>query len=162
MLNIRNTAIVLSLSIASALTYAQDASVLSPQLIKAMSTAAHDEARKLGVDISFSVVDEKGWPLFFQRYDNAILLTTVLVPKKAYTSAITRMPSGELEKLTAPGAPLYGINTADPKLILIAGGYPLTYKGKLVGALGVGGGSWEQDEQMGQAALTAFKTAVEK
>lgn len=158
MLNIRNTAIVLSLSIASAVTYAQDTSVLNPQLINAMSTAAHDEARKLGVDISFSVVDEKGWPVFFQRYDNAMLLTTVLVPKKAYTSAITRMPS----ELTAPGAPLYGINTADPKLILIAGGYPLTYKGKVVGALGVGGGSWEQDEQMGQAALKAFKTVVEK
>ncbi|TKV14339.1 heme-binding protein [Citrobacter sp. wls619] len=71
MLNIRNTAIVLSLSIASAVTYAQDTSVLNPQLINAMSTAAHDEARKLGVDISFSVVDEKGWPVFFQRYDNS-------------------------------------------------------------------------------------------
>lgn len=63
------------------------------------------------------------------------------------------MPSGELEKLVATGAPLYGINTADPKLILIAGGYPLFYKSKLVGVLGVGGGSWEQDEQMGKAAV---------
>ncbi|TKV14340.1 hypothetical protein FDX19_00670 [Citrobacter sp. wls619] len=105
---------------------------------------------------------KKGGRYFSNATITAMLLTTVLVPKKAYTSAITRLPSGELEKLTAPGAPLYGINTADPKLILIAGGYPLTYKGKVVGALGVGGGSWEQDEQMGQAALKAFKTVVEK
>ncbi|EKC2242382.1 hypothetical protein VQZ80_000519 [Salmonella enterica] len=45
---------------------------------------------------------------------------------------MTRRSSGELEKMAAPDAPLYGINTADPQLILIAGGYPLFYKGKLV------------------------------
>jgi len=87
-----------------------------------MSTAARNEVKRLGVDISFSVVDEKGWPLYFRRYDDAMLMTTVLVPKKAYTSAVSKMPSGDLQKLAAPGAPLYGINTADPKIILFAGG----------------------------------------
>ncbi|HCI5682846.1 TPA: heme-binding protein [Klebsiella variicola subsp. variicola] len=156
MLTVKKSAIALSLSLASCFAFAQGSTVLSEQAIARMSTAAHDEARKLGVDISFSVVDEKGWPVYFHRYNNAMLMTTVLVPNKAYTSAVSRMPSGDLQKLAAPGAPLYGINTADPKIILFAGGYPLVVKGEVVGAIGVGGGSWEQDEQMGKAALKAF------
>lgn len=156
MINVNKCAIALSLFLASSLACVQASIVLTEQAIARMSAAAHDEARKLGVDISFSVVDEKGWPVYFHRYDNAMLMTTILVPNKAYTSAVSRMPSSELQKLAAPGAPLYGINTADPKIILFAGGFPLVVKGDLVGAIGVGGGSWEQDEQMGKAALKAF------
>jgi uncharacterized protein GlcG (DUF336 family) len=68
-----------------------------------------------------------------------------------------KMPSGDLAALTKPGGPLYGLNTADPKIILFAGGYPLTCNGKVVGAFGVGGGSWEQDEAVGKAVKDAYQ-----
>ncbi|MEQ6310522.1 MAG: heme-binding protein [Pseudomonadales bacterium] len=45
------------------------------------------------------------------------------------------------------------INTADPRVVLFAGGYPLFVNGKFVGAFGVGGGSWDQDEKIGQTVL---------
>jgi uncharacterized protein GlcG (DUF336 family) len=86
-----------------------------------------------------------------------MLVTTVLVPNKAYTSAVMRMPSGDLAKLTQPSQPLYGINTADRRVVLFAGGYPLFVNGKFVGAFGVGGGSWDQDEKIGQTVLKAFE-----
>lgn len=85
-----------------------------------------------------------------------MLVTTVLVPNKAYTSAVMGMPSGEA-KLTQPSQPLYGINTADPHVVLFAGGYPLFVNGKFVGAFGVGGGSWGQDEKIGRTVLKAFE-----
>ncbi|UPT36775.1 GlcG/HbpS family heme-binding protein [Pseudomonas amygdali] len=137
-------------------TFAQSSPFLTDTLIAKLSDAALQEAKKQGVDISISVVDEKGWPLYFKRYGDAMLVTTVLVPNKAYTAAVLRMPSGDLAKLTQPSQPLYGINTADPRVVLFAGGYPLFNQGKLVGAFGVGGGSWEQDEKIGQSVLKAF------
>ncbi|MCR4545471.1 heme-binding protein [Delftia tsuruhatensis] len=94
--------------------------------------------------------------MYFKRYGEAMLVTTVLVPNKAYTSAVMRMPSGEA-KLTQPSQPLYGINTADPHVVLFAGGYPLFVNGKFVGAFGVGGGSWGQDEKIGRTVLKAFE-----
>jgi len=136
------------------------APVLSDDLIGKLSAAAHQESQRQGVDISIAIVDDKGWPLYFKRYGHAMLVTTVLVPNKAYTSAVLRMPSGDLAALTKPGEPLYGINTADPRIVLFAGGYPLVHNGQLVGAFGVGGGSWKQDEQIGQSVLRTFEAHV--
>lgn len=64
--------------------------------IAKLSEAACQEAKKQGINISISVVDENAWPLYFKRYGEAMLVTTVLVPNKAYTSAVMRMPSGDL------------------------------------------------------------------
>ena len=136
--------------------------VLSDALIEKLSAAAREESQKQGVDISFSVADEKGWPLYFKRYSDAILVTTVLVPNKAYTSAVLGMPSGDLAKLAKPDTPLYGVNTADPRVVLFAGGYPLKYKDTLVGAIGVGGGTWEQDEKIGQHVLEVFAAELKR
>jgi len=136
------------------------APMLSDALIEKLSATAYQESQKQGVDISIAVVDDKGWPLYFKRYGNAMLVTTVLVPNKAYTSAVLKMPSGDLAELTKPGEPLYGINTADPRIVLFAGGYPLVHNGQLVGAFGIGGGSWEQDEQIGQSVLKTFEAYV--
>jgi uncharacterized protein GlcG (DUF336 family) len=136
--------------------------ILTSSLIEKLSDAAYRESQKQGVDISFSVADPAGWPLYFKRNGDAILVTTVLVPNKAYTSAVLRMPSGDLAKLTKPDTPLYGINTADPRIVIFAGGYPLLYKGQVVGAIGVGGGTWEQDEKIGQYVLSVFEAEVSK
>lgn len=130
----------------------------SEKQIGKLSAVAFAAAEKLGVHISFSVADDKGWPLYFKRDPEAMLVTSVLVPNKSYTSAILKMPTGDLAALTKPGAPLYGLNTADPKIILFAGGYPLSCDGKIVGAFGVGGGSWEQDEAVGKAVNDAFQS----
>jgi len=136
------------------------ATVLTEAVIDRLSEAAWQEAKKQGVDISVSFVDEKGWPLYFKRYGDAMLITTVLVPNKAYTAAVLRMPSGDLAKLTQPSQPLYGINTVDPRVVLFAGGYPLFAQGKLIGAFGVGGGNWDQDEKIGQSVLKAFDAEI--
>jgi len=47
----------------------------------------------------------------------------VLIPNKAYTSAVLRMPSGDNARLAKPDTPLYSVNTTDPRVVLFAGGY---------------------------------------
>ena len=66
------------------------------------------------------------------------------------------MPTGDLSKITAPGGELFGINTADPKLVIFGGGFPLFIDGVLVGAFGISGASVPEDEQIGRAVLAAF------
>lgn len=159
---IKSTLIAISLAATALTANATEQAILTDSLIAKLSEAAHLESQKQGVDISISVVDEKGWPLYFKRYGDAILVTTVLVPNKAYTSAVLKMPSGDLAELAKPGAPLYGVNTADPRVVLFAGGYPLFVKGKLFGTFGVGGGTWEQDVKIGQKVLEMFDSETKK
>src|SRR3989442_8932282 len=93
---------------------------------------------------------------FFQAEDGIRDADVTGVQTCALPISVMRMPSGEA-KLTQPSQPLYGINTADPHVVLFAGGYPLFVNGKFVGAFGVGGGSWGQDEKIGRTVLKAFE-----
>ena len=65
--------------------------------------------------------------------------------------------SNALAPLAQPGAPLYGIEASnDGNLIVFAGGIPLTVRGRVVGAIGVSGGSVEQDHEVAEAGVAAF------
>ena len=87
-------------------------------------------------------------PEGFVCYDVAV--------KKAYTVVALKMSTIELKPLAQPGASLYGIQfTNDGKIVIFGGGDPLKGgKGKIVGGLGVSGGSEEQD-----TALSAYAAA---
>ena len=119
--------------------------------------AAESESNKLGISISFALVDEAGTLVYFYRQPDAILACVGIAQNKAYTSAAMKMSTAEVGKLSTPGESLFGINTADPKLVIFGGGFPLFQNGKLVGAFGVSGGSVAQDEQIGKAVLEAFE-----
>lgn len=67
------------------------------------------------------------------------------MPAKAYTSAITMSKTEDLAKAVVEGGDLYGINTVNPKITLVTGGFPLFDGDKLVGAIGIGGGSEDED-----------------
>jgi uncharacterized protein GlcG (DUF336 family) len=88
--------------------------------------------------------------------DNALIVSISLAPNKAYTAATVRLPTQELARLSQPEAPLYGIATNVPNLTLIGGGIPLQQNGRVIGAVGVSGGSVEQDIEVAQAMVAAF------
>jgi len=67
------------------------------------------------------------------------------------------MEKRQLAPLAEPGGPLYGIEASnDGRLIVFAGGIPLTARGRVVGAIGVSGGSIEQDQEVAEAGVAAF------
>lgn len=109
-----------------------------------------------GLRMSVGVVDEGGYPLCLVRMDGAGLLTAKVAIEKARTSALTRIPSRRLADRVGSEPALLRLTDYLP----MAGGLPLLVDGVCVGAIGVSGGSADQDEAVADAGCGALiKTA---
>jgi uncharacterized protein GlcG (DUF336 family) len=77
--------------------------------------------------------------------------------KKAFTARAFDIATKDLAPLAQPGADFFGIETSNSgRVMIFAGGIPLKRAGKVVGAIGVSGGSGEQDQTVAEAGVTAF------
>ena len=118
-----------------------------------LSEAAKTKARAIGVPMNIAIVDEGANLVSFHRMDNAWLGSVDISIRKAKTARFFDMNTGELGKLSQPGGPLYGIEHSNGGLITFPGGVLLKdASGKIVGAVGVSGGSVEQDHEVASAA----------
>lgn len=131
--------------------------VLTDELCDRLCAAAREKSRELGIDISFAVSDEHGLPRVYRRYGQALALSVTLVPGKAYTAAVTQCSTKDVAGAAAEGAPLVAIQTNDPRITLVAGGYPLFVKGRIAGGIGVGGGTEAQDCEIAEYVLSVFE-----
>ena len=114
--------------------------------------AAVAEANANGWNFSVAVVDPGGHLLGFTRRDGANAASAEVAIAKARTAAIFNTPTGALEDRIA-GRP--GITTL-PGATPLRGGLPLVTGGELLGAIGVSGGTPQQDEQVAQAGAAAL------
>jgi cob(I)alamin adenosyltransferase len=121
-----------------------------------MVEAGMRRAEALGVPMVLAVVDAGGQLLETRRMDGALVVSITLAPSKAHTAAVVRMPTLELSRLARPEAPLFGIDVSIPNLTLVGGGLPLRHGGAVVGAVGVSGGSVEQDIEVAEAMVAAL------
>ena len=135
--------------------------ILSDRWCDKLCAAAHEKSKELGIDISFAIADRNGLPRVYRRYGDALVLSITLVPGKAYTAAVTQCKTKDVAAAAAEGAPLMGIQTNDPRITLVAGGYPLFVDGKIVGAIGVGGGTEMQDCEIAEHIVKVFEHFVE-
>ena len=126
-----------------------------------LSDAALKKSKELGIDISFAICDENGLLKVFHRFGEALVLSITLVPGKAYTSAITQSKTKDIALLAKEGNSLMAIQSNDPKITLVAGGYPLFVNNKIAGGIGVGGGTEEQDCIIAEYVLSVFADLVE-
>lgn len=131
--------------------------ILTDELCDRLCAAARAKSGELGVDISFAVCDEHGLPRVYRRYGEALALSVTLVPGKAYTAAVTQCRTKDVAAAAAEGAALMSIQTNDPRITLVAGGYPLFAGGKIAGGLGVGGGTEEQDCAIAEYVVSIFE-----
>ena len=123
----------------------------------AIVDAARAKAAELGVPMNIAVVDGGNNLVAFARMDDAWLGSIDIAQNKAYTARAFDMPTGDLAPLVQPGASLYGIEASNQgRLIVFAGGIPLVSGGRVVGAVGVSGGSVEQDQAVAEAGAAAF------
>ena len=88
--------------------------------------------------------------------DNAWLGSVDISIKKAKTARYFDMPTGEIGKLSQPGGPLYGIEHSNGGLITFPGGVLLKEGDRIVGAIGVSGGTVEQDHEVASAGSQAL------
>ncbi|MEV4759407.1 heme-binding protein [Micromonospora sp. NPDC049559] len=127
---------------------------LTVQEADALVAAASRAAEAAGATVSVAVLDAGGQLLAFRRDDRAVLISGETSRRKAYTSVQLNAPTADLVDAVQPGAPFHTLPTAlDQPLLFIAGGIPVHRDGRLIGAIGVGGGTPEQDHSFAAAAV---------
>lgn len=136
--------------------------ILTDELCDRLCDAAKEKSRELGIDISFAIYDKNGLPRVYRRYGEALVLSITLVPGKAYTAAVTQCKTKDVAAASAEGRSLMAIQTNDPRITLVAGGYPIFAQGKIVGGIGVGGGTEEQDCKIAEYVVSVFDEIVNK
>ena len=119
--------------------------------------AAKKEAEKLDVLVNIAIVDVGANLKAFIRMDDSFLGSIDVAIKKAKTSRYFDMDTGDLGKLTQPGGIIYNIELSNDGLISFPGGIPLKNEnGKIIGAIGVSGGTIEQDHEIAIAGMRAL------
>ena len=119
--------------------------------------AAMDKAREIGQPMNVAVVDNGRELKAFSRMEDAWLGSINIAIDKAFTSASFLMPTQDLADMTQPGQPLYGLETTNNgRVVNFAGGIPLMRDGEVAGAIGVSGGTVEQDQEVAEAGAAAF------
>ncbi|MFH9858704.1 heme-binding protein [Streptomyces sp. NPDC017202] len=130
---------------------------LTVQDADVLLTAARRAAEAAGVTVSVTVLDAGGHLLAFRRDDRAVLVSGETSTRKAYTALQLNAPTADLVDAVQPGGLFHTLPTAlDRPLLFIAGGVPVHRDGRLIGAVGVGGGAPEQDHGFATAAVEAL------
>ncbi len=131
---------------------------ISLEEAKVLLQAAEKKASEIGVPMYVLVVDESGRERASWRMDGNGLASLTLVPLKAHTAVAFRTPTHVLAERVAADPVRLASFVATGEFTLIGGGLPVVRDGQVIGAIGVGGGSPEQDVVVGQAALDALST----
>jgi uncharacterized protein GlcG (DUF336 family) len=119
--------------------------------------AASKKAQEIHQPMNIAVVDAGGNLLAFERMDGAWLGSIDISIKKAWTSRAFNISTKDLSTVSQPGTDFYGINISnDGKVMIFAGGIPLKQGKDVVGAIGVSGGSGEQDHAVAEAGTKAI------
>lgn len=107
------------------------------------------KAKEMGLSVVVAVSNASARPIAVECMDDSYIASYDVAFNKAFTVVALKMSTKTLSGLAAPGGSLYGIqHTNDGKIVIFGGGDPLIYKGKLIGGLGVSGGTEEQDSYL--------------
>jgi ATP:cob(I)alamin adenosyltransferase len=131
-----------------------DISTLDFVRIHTIMKQAVDKSIELKVPVTISLVDEHTNLIMTYRMPEALLISTELAPKKAYTSVALKCATHQISSQVQPGQELYQLETScQGKIVTFGGGLPLYYQHKIIGAIGISGGSVQQDIQIAKAAI---------
>lgn len=138
-----------------------DSQSMTLKLAKALIERIEDKARSMNLSVVIAVADKSARPVAVHSMDDAYIASFEIALNKAYTSAGLKMSTKELGRLSQPEQPLYGIQfTNEGKIVIFGGGEVLKNNGKIVGALGVSGGSLEQDTALAQYGREIFTEVI--
>ncbi|KAH7127135.1 hypothetical protein B0J11DRAFT_605132 [Dendryphion nanum] len=117
-------------------------------------SSAYTNATALSIPQNIAVVSPSGFLIAFLHMDNAYLGSIELSQKKARTAVLFNgITSEQLGVQARPDGPLYGIQESNGGLVAFGGGLPIYLDGKLIGGVGVSGGTVEQDTLVAMAGI---------
>ncbi|WP_326511455.1 heme-binding protein [Clostridium intestinale] len=125
---------------------------LTLDIAKKLLDKAENKAKEINVPVVIALVDEGGNLIAQHKMDDALLISVSLSLKKAYTSVATKISTENLSELILPGKPLYTLENIK-NITAVGGGIPIIINGNIIGAIGVSGGSVEEDILIAKSAL---------
>lgn len=119
--------------------------------------AAEKKAQQIGQAMIVAIADGGGHLVAHVRMEGAWIGSVNIAINKAFTARAFDISSRELAATSQRGQPFYGIHASnDGRVMIFAGGIPLRRAGRVVGAIGVSGGTGEQDQAVASAGAAAF------
>src|SRR5271157_2383747 len=119
--------------------------------------AAEKKATEIGQPMNIAIADAGGNLVAHVRMDGAWIGSIDISIKKAWTSRAFDITTKDLGTHSQSGNQFFGIHASnDGKVMIFAGGIPLKQSGKVVGAIGVSGGSGDQDHAVAEAGAAAL------
>jgi uncharacterized protein GlcG (DUF336 family) len=126
---------------------------------KQLVTAAEERAEAIGVPMCIAVMDAGANLVAFHRMDDALLASVDIAQNKAYSAVSLKLDTETVWEASQPGEPLFGIgDTNDGRIVTFGGGIPLEVDDGVVGAVGVSGGSVEEDVSVAETVVEAFES----
>jgi uncharacterized protein GlcG (DUF336 family) len=126
---------------------------------KAAAGAVAEAVKRNWNGLCVAIVNPSGDLVYFEKQDNCMYVSTTLSQHKARSSARWRRPTLVFERLVAKG-PYYAFLPSLDDVVPVRGGNPLVVGGKVIGAIGVSGGSGTQDDVVSQAGVAALAGAA--
>lgn len=114
------------------------------------------KAREIGVPVAIAFVDSAGRLIRFSRMKDTLLESSELAINKAFTAISLKMSTEDLADVAKPGESLYGIENGN-RMVIFGGGIPLYRDGKPIGAIGVSGGTVDQDVSVATCGASYFQ-----
>lgn len=109
------------------------------------------ETMRQGLSMVFSICNPAGNMIAVHAMDDALLISFDLSMRKAYTAVALKTTTLELGQQVGAGQASYGVDRmGDSRIVIVAGGVPLIRDGRLIGGLGVSGGTGRQDHQIAE------------
>ncbi len=133
--------------------------VLTLEVAKKIATTAEAEATKRGATIVIVIVDDGGYVLLLERLDDTQVASVDVGIGKARTAAIFRRPSKVFEDQVRDGRVAA---LALPGATPLQGGIPITFEGKVIGAIGVSGNTPQEDEDIAKVAAASAAAAIQE
>jgi len=131
-------------------------------------SAAKHKAAEMKVNVNIAVVDDGGHLLAFARMDQARPASATTALTKAVAAATMRLPTGPIRRGDAEPDLLLNLSLQNAaaagggKMTGLLGGLPIVVDGQVIGAVGVGGGTGEQDTEVGRAGIESLLNAIEQ
>jgi uncharacterized protein GlcG (DUF336 family) len=129
--------------------------VITLEMAEFLAAKACEKASEISLRICIWILDPSGNPVLFKRQEGSPLISIETARKKAFTAAGFGLPTGKTwhdfikdDPILAGGVPQM------PDFILLGGGAPIISEGVMVGAMGISGGHYKQDEECLNYALS--------
>jgi len=131
---------------------------LSYAIARILAAFSEKRAAEMNLPVAIALADAEGGLVYFGRMDDALPASNAIAIAKAYTAAVFRMSTRKLGELAQPGKMLYGVeHSLNERIVLFGGGLPLQCQNRIVGAVGISGGTVDEDIDVARAACAALQ-----